>query len=74
MKCFCASAPAVAELASHANWAQEFLAHEQSQSQSHGSGDFDAVVPIQRNAPISSLRYGGAMMPAAAHHRPFQHW
>ena len=41
--CYCTYvvAPAVAELATHANWAQEFLANERSQP----AADFDAVVP-----------------------------
>lgn len=68
-------APAVAELASHANWAQEFLANEKLQPEL--AADFDSVTHIthQQQKPQFSA---GPMLPQRHMMPPrlamSQHW
>ncbi|XP_067947796.1 peroxisomal targeting signal 1 receptor-like isoform X2 [Watersipora subatra] len=66
-------APAVAELATHANWAQEFLANEKSRPVS----DFDAIVP--HSTMSTKAQIGGMILPPQHHLmgprlQPQQHW
>ena len=61
------AAPAVAELASHANWAQEFLANEKIQPWL--AADFDSVTPqlsqqhIKPTTAASAQYAAGPMLP-----------
>ena len=60
------AAPAVAELASHANWAQEFLANEKIQPGL--AADFDSVTPqlsqhIKPTTAASAQYAAGPMLP-----------